>query len=39
MDFKWSPKRDNERNEMKAMLQHLCDMVNEIKLILAKNQM
>ena len=28
-----------ERSEMKMMLQDLCQMVNEIKLILAKNQM
>lgn len=30
---------EEERSEMKTMLQDLCQMVNEIKLILAKNQM
>jgi len=30
---------EQERSEMKTMLQDLCQMVNEIKLILAKNQM
>lgn len=30
---------EQERSEMKTMLQDLCKMVNEIKLILAKNQM
>jgi hypothetical protein len=30
---------EEERSEMKSMLQDLCQMVNEIKLILAKNQM
>jgi len=30
---------EEERSEMKTMLQDLCKMVNEIKLILAKNQM
>ena len=30
---------EEERSEMKTMLQDLCQMVTEIKLILAKNQM
>ena len=30
---------EEERSEMKTMLQDLSKMVNEIKLILAKNQM
>ena len=30
---------EEERSEMKTILQDLCQMVNEIKLILAKNQM
>ena len=30
---------EEERSEMKTMLQDLCQMVNEIKLILAKNPM
>lgn len=30
---------EEERSEMKTMLVDLCQMVNEIKLILAKNQM
>lgn len=30
---------EQERSEMKTMLVDLCQMVNEIKLILAKNQM
>jgi len=30
---------EQERSEMKTMLQDLCQMVTEIKLILAKNQM
>ena len=30
---------EEERSEMKTMLQDLVQMVNEIKLILAKNQM
>lgn len=30
---------EEERSEMKTMLVDLCQMVHEIKLILAKNQM
>ena len=30
---------EQERSEMKTMLVDLCQMVNEIKIILAKNQM
>tara|TARA_R110002153_G_scaffold249120_1_gene405385 strand:- start:45 stop:248 length:204 start_codon:yes stop_codon:yes gene_type:complete len=30
---------EGDRDEMKKMLQHVSDMVQEIKLILAKNQL
>ena len=30
---------EQERSEMKTMLVDLCQMVNEIKIILAKNQL